>query len=149
MKSKKQSIVRLTGRLLVQTSRLSWSGYYKSLTAIFGTTTVLADIIRDVNIIYRIIGVSILLVPILIGSILHRSDYYAELIAEYGYCKILSSESLREEIMSLCEGGLREEDIRQLVRDEMEEEVFRRTDITQRLYQKLKTDIPIQSNEPR
>lgn len=51
--------------------------------------------------------------------------------------------------MSLCEGGLREEDIRQLVRDEMEEEVFRRTDITQRLYQKLKTDIPIQSNEPR
>lgn len=109
----------------------------------------MADIIRDVNIIYRIIGVSILLVPILIGSILHRSDYYAELIAEYGYCKILSSESLREEIMSLCEGGLREEDIRQLVRDEMEEEVFRRTDITQRLYQKLKTDIPIQSNEPR
>lgn len=107
---------------------------------IFGIATVLADLVTEISIEYRIPIVILLFAPLLLFRILLESGYATECLVQYGLRQIESNEQLYNQMMRLREGGLRQEDVETFIQDELEE--LDHQGVPERLYQELKDNPP-------
>lgn len=137
---------RLIGKLLIHTSNIrKRPTYYKFLAIVFGVATILADQVTGFSLEYRMVGVSLLLSPLLLPSMLYRSERITDYLVKYGYNMIASDEELRERVLRLREEGLEREDIEQFVKLHMQE--FDQEVLVRKLYKELKNNPPIHSHD--